>query len=173
MAYARVPVMTHPSEPIDAHPPRSWRHFVAYLGLGWGLLELSAMAWACLQSFVQWEYDPVALLTLLASLAVIGVTLGLPGRLILSRNRRSSGAAYLASASLTTLSAVLLLVLYQFARRLIHGPSIESEHPEQDERMLLVLVAAALVRLAMLPALASHFFARRHSSSRAASGYTP
>ncbi len=131
-------------------PPPTWSRIVGTLGLTWGALEMGALVWSVSDS--PWTPSLDAVWFLLLAVALIGLSLGLPGWLLVSRKRPTRRAA-LGAAVLTMLGALVLLLIAAVAHSLRNSPSIEMEPDSFGHHVWSVFLVAALVRLPLLAAL--------------------
>lgn len=95
----------------------------------------------------------------LALVALLGVTLGGPCDILLSRQRRFSRFAYLAAAVDATGSGLLMLSFSDFGLALTQYDPTEGTYLERHG-IGLVLLAGGVVRLPLAPALSAAFRTR-------------
>ncbi|MBM7112739.1 hypothetical protein [Archangium primigenium] len=131
-------------------PPPAWSRIVGALGLAWGALEVGALVSSAPDT--SWTPDLYSVWLLVLAVAVIGLSLGLPGWLLVSRGRPTRRAA-LGAAVLTTLGALVLLLVAAVAHSLRNSPSIEMAPDSSGHRVWIAFLVAALVRLPLLAAL--------------------
>ncbi|WP_434384742.1 hypothetical protein [Melittangium boletus] len=148
-----------PSAPPPPEPgaPRAWPQHLALGVLAWGALEALGAAGL----IVSWNTESAlfgGVLVLLA-LTLVGVTLGVPCDILLSRQRRFSPFAYLAAAVDAVGSGLLMLSFSDFGLAFTQYDPTEGTYLEVHGVGLLLL-AGGLVRLTLAPALSAAFRAR-------------
>ncbi|MBM7112736.1 hypothetical protein [Archangium primigenium] len=148
-----------PSAPPPPEPgaPRAWPQHLALGVLAWGAIE----ALCASGLIVSWNTESAlfgGVLVLLA-LVLVGVTLGVPCDILLSRQRRFSPFAYLAAAVDAAGSGLLMLSVSDFGLAFTQYDPTEGTYLEQHG-VGLFLLASGVVRLTLAPALSAAFRAR-------------